>query len=256
MSAWLVGAWVAVVLVGAWPRRPGYSPARALAGPRPDRSLPSLLDLVAGLGRVLRTRCGRPADADLDRRLGWSVLAGCLGLVDPLLLVCGPSVWLTSCLRSARRRRRVDDQVHDDTPDVIDLFLLTVDAGCTPRLAVEAVAHWSTGPWATALGEVAERVGHGARLAHALPDAVAPLGDAGRPLVVALLDTEHYGVPLAPSLERLSAEVALERRRRAEERARRVPVKLLFPLVFCTLPAFVLLTVVPLLAGTLPALSP
>jgi hypothetical protein len=33
--------------------------------------------------------------------------------------------------------------------------------------------------------------------------------------------------------------------------ARRLPVKLLFPLVLCTLPAFALLTVVPLLVGSL-----
>ena len=37
--------------------------------------------------------------------------------------------------------------------------------------------------------------------------------------------------------------------------ARRVPVQLLFPLVACVLPAFALLTVVPLLAGTLRTLS-
>ena len=36
-----------------------------------------------------------------------------------------------------------------------------------------------------------------------------------------------------------------DQRRRAEERARAVPVKLLFPLVCCTLPGFVLLAVVP-----------
>ena len=45
---------------------------------------------------------------------------------------------------------------------------------------------------------------------------------------------------------RLAAEARLERRRAAEATARRVPVKLLFPLVLCTLPAFALLTVVPL----------
>ena len=53
-----------------------------------------------------------------------------------------------------------------------------------------------------------------------------------------------------PALERLAVEERTQLRRRAEARARKVPVRLLFPLVFLVLPAFGLLTVVPaLLAG-------
>ena len=52
------------------------------------------------------------------------------------------------------------------------------------------------------------------------------------------------------ALERLAVEERTPLRRRAEARARKVPVRLLFPLVFLVLPAFGLLTVVPaLLAG-------
>ena len=77
-----------------------------------------------------------------------------------------------------------------------------------------------------------------------------------RPLVDVLLASERYGVPLGDGLDRVAREARLERRRRAEERARRVPVLLLFPLVLCVLPAFGLLTVVPLLVGSLPRPSP
>ena len=84
--------------------------------------------------------------------------------------------------------------------------------------------------------------GHGATVA------VAPSGTA------ALVASERYGAPVAAGLERLAGEVRRDRRRRAEEAARRVPVKLLFPLVGCTLPAFGLLTVAPLIAGALRAL--
>ena len=66
-----------------------------------------------------------------------------------------------------------------------------------------------------------------------------------------LADHLRYGVPLAPSLDRLGAELRLDRRRGAERDARRVPVRLLGPLVACVLPAFALLTVVPLLAASL-----
>ena len=75
-----------------------------------------------------------------------------------------------------------------------------------------------------------------------------------RPLVAALVASERYGAPLSSGLERLAVDVRRERRHRAEEAARRIPVKLLFPLVGCTLPAFALLTVAPLVAGALRSL--
>ena len=65
----------------------------------------------------------------------------------------------------------------------------------------------------------------------------------------ALAACERYGSPVGPALARLSTEVRAARRRQAEAAARRVPVKLLFPLVGCILPAFALLTVAPLVAS-------
>ena len=50
-------------------------------------------------------------------------------------------------------------------------------------------------------------------------------------------------------LARLAAEVRSDVRRRAEARARTVPVRLCFPLVACILPAFALLTVAPAVFG-------
>ena len=54
--------------------------------------------------------------------------------------------------------------------------------------------------------------------------------------------------------ERLAEDARRTELRRAETRARRVPVLLLFPLVLCILPAFALLTVAPLLASAVGAL--
>ncbi len=72
-----------------------------------------------------------------------------------------------------------------------------------------------------------------------------------RPLCDALLASDRLGAPVGPVLARLAAEERTALRRRAEAHARRVPVRLLFPLVFLVLPAFVLLTVVPGLAAGL-----
>jgi tight adherence protein C len=72
-----------------------------------------------------------------------------------------------------------------------------------------------------------------------------------RALADALLATDRLGVPVGPVLARLAHEERTALRRAAEAHARRIPVRLLFPLVFLVLPAFVLLTVVPGLAAGL-----
>ena len=60
---------------------------------------------------------------------------------------------------------------------------------------------------------------------------------------------------VAPTvLERLRDEARQLRRRRADERIRRLPVRLSVPLVLCTLPSFALLTVVPMLLAALTSL--
>ena len=69
------------------------------------------------------------------------------------------------------------------------------------------------------------------------------------PLADALTTSERTGAPVGPALARLAAEERAAARRRVESHARRVPVRLLFPLVFLVLPAFVVLTVVPGLAA-------
>jgi tight adherence protein C len=158
------------------------------------------------------------------------------------------SAWIER--RNARGRA---DAVRQSLPDVADLLRLAASAGLTAHLAVGVVADASDGPLGEALDEARRRAAMGARLADGL-DALLPLGDAVRPLHLALTAAARDGASLVGPLERVGDEARLIRRRRAEERARRLPVQLLFPLVLCILPAFGLLTVVPLLAGSLGSL--
>jgi Flp pilus assembly protein TadB len=160
--------------------------------------------------------------------------------------------WWMRCIVARAGTER--DLVAAQQADVIDLFALALGAGLNLRLALTAVARHAPPAWAPALGVVVERVDRGQRVADALDVLVVVLGDPARSLVRVLAGAERYGTPLLPALERLALDARLDRRRRAEEAARRVPVKLLFPLVLCVLPAFGLLTVTPLLAGALDAL--
>ena len=81
------------------------------------------------------------------------------------------------------------------------------------------------------------------------------LGPSGHDLVRTLADGARTGTPLLPGL-RVVATTARDRRvRRAEERARQLPVSMLFPLAACVLPAALLLAVVPVLVASLASLG-
>jgi tight adherence protein C len=203
--------------------------------------------MVARIGRSVRRMARRADDPNLDRRLGTALVVGLVALaIKPVLAVpLVGAVWVGPVLRERTRHRRWRARLIDEAPDLVELFRLAIGAGLTVHQAVDAVVGRARGEGATALAEVASRVAVGHRLADALDDFGA-VDEALRPLASALASAERYGVALGPSLDRLADDSRVQRRRRAEEVARRLPVQMLFPLVLCILPAFALLTVVPL----------
>jgi Flp pilus assembly protein TadB len=257
--------WGALAMGLGWRHRPAPARVRDLTAPavggsatRRARSpiAAALGPLVERLGALVLRRLRRPADAATARRLGTALAAAACTLLvlAPAAPAVGLVAWVLPAARRRRHHRRHLAAVARDLPDVVDLLVLAVGAGLTVRLAVAAVARRSPGP----LGAELARAGHdadlGRRLADALDDIPGRAGEATRPLVAALIASERYGAPLGAGLERLAHEVRADRRRRAEEAARKVPVKLLFPLVSCTLPAFGLLTVAPLIASAVRSL--
>jgi tight adherence protein C len=180
-----------------------------------------------------------------------------VGALQPLLLAVGvATVVAARRLRRRLQQRRHDDALVDQLPDVVDLLRLTVDAGLPVAGALTMVRDRPGGPLGTALAYSAAMLGQGASTADALRALAERAGPNVRSLVEALADHDRYGTPLGPVLDRVGLEARQRRRRRAEETARRLPVTLLFPLALTTLPAFVLLTVVPLLAGALSTIRP
>jgi tight adherence protein C len=199
---------------------------------------------------------GASDQRELDRRTGWATVAAAGLLVVAPVLALVPVLWVTVAPALAARRARAAHEARllDQIPDVVDLLALTTVAGLPAGAAIVAIGDRPGGPLGEAMARAAGRLGRGASTAEAL-DALRAVGPAARPLLDALLQHDRYGTPLLPALERVAIEARARRRRRAEEAARRLPVVLLFPLVLTTLPAFVLLTVVPLLAGSLGSLS-
>ncbi len=155
--------------------------------------------------------------------------------------------------RQSRPRWNARSQQRDTAADLsatVDLLVVAASAGHTLHTAIVAVGSAGSGPVAAALGRVAERFERGATLMDGIQALPVELGDQVRPLVATLLATDASGAPLVPALRRLADAERRRHRRRAEARVRRLPVLLLGPLVLLVLPAFVVLTIVPVVLTT------
>lgn len=243
-------AWGGLALAAAARCRPAPRRARALvrAQNAPGGARRSPLE---SLGRLVWRTAGRVPSPEQARRAGAAALATVPALVLAPLWAPLPALlaWALPLLRARREEARRLGRLEADLPQAVDLLSLAVGAGLNVALAVAAAGRRGTGPVAAELRRVTAEVAAGRRLAEALDDLPARAGEPLRPLAAALAGCERYGGPVVPALDRLADDARRRRQRRAEEAARKVPVKLLFPLVLCILPAFALLTVAPLVMG-------
>ena len=256
----LAACWSAAVLWGALLWRPPPAACRArlarLTALHPESTRRPRLRPTMATGRMLRSLLGRAADPVADRRAGLAALVLVAGTaVDVTLgLVAGAGCWLVLRRSEMRRRRRAGGEILAGLPEAVDLFALACSAGLSVRLALDAVAPRLAGPVGGALRRAQRQIRLGVDTAEAL-EALPAAGASLRLLVRPLVDSLRYGSSLGPALERAAATARDERRRQAELVARQVPLRLLFPLTVCVLPAFVLLTIVPTVAQSLELLQ-
>jgi Flp pilus assembly protein TadB len=211
-------------------------------------------DLAPQAGRA---RSGsRVARHQVARALAIAAIAAAAGpLVAAAAVV---AILALPVLRTIRDRRRAVAAITEAFPDFVDLLVLGVKAGHSPRRALEASHEVTPDSIRPAVDAALHRVTTGQRFAEAITVLAEPhprgLGPIARPLIDSLALADRYGTPLPPILEQLAGDARAQRRRNADAAARRLPIQLSFPLVGCTLPSFVLLTIVPLLAGTVSSL--
>lgn len=168
-------------------------------------------------------------------------------LTAPLALLA----WRIPDLFISRLARRTIEGADREIPVLLDLLAVATSAGLPPQLAFRLAVQGIEGPLAEALGSVINATDLGARWR----DELVTVGDRLdlpdlRRLLRSLTRTEALGSSLSEEVARLASDVREVRRAAAAQRARTAPVKMLFPLVFLVLPAFLLLTVVPVLLTT------
>jgi tight adherence protein C len=214
-------------------------------------------------GRVAAARRAARRAAGLGRAVlgAGSVIAAVLVGLAPGLVVVGvvcvaawPVAGWARRRQAARRRLALRSEA---APAVLDLLGAALLAGLNPHKAVPRIAERAPEALQEDLGLAAAVLRLGGTPAAALRAAADRSGlDELRAAAAALEAAERWGAPPAEALAARAEALRSRTRLQAEAEAGRAAVRLAFPLVLCFLPAFVLLTVVPTVAGSLRALSP
>jgi Flp pilus assembly protein TadB len=189
---------------------------------------------------------------------GWLAVAcgaAAAGLWSPPAgIVAAVATWVLIGRTEPPEARRDRERVRRDLPHLVGLLAATLRAGAAPGDGVAVVCAALPGPAADRLAGVAARLALGVDPVQVWASldgdpALAPLGRTiGR--------AQSTGASVVPAVERLADDLARRARADVEERARAVGVKAALPLGLCLLPAFLLVGIVPLVAGLLTTLRP
>jgi tight adherence protein C len=242
---------------------------RELARPARERLLRPLYNAAIALGRRFTpagardaisrklVTAGSPASWDPDSVLACKVggfasgaAAGSLVLFGfgffGLPLLVRVVVFLGLCLGGyyvpnvvlANAVQRRQAKIRSSLPDSIDLLTICVEAGLGFDAALAHVSKNTSGPLAEELYRTLQEVQLGRSRKEAMRNLAAR---ANVPelsaFVLAMVQADIFGVSVASVLRIQSGEMRLKRRQLAEERAMKVPIKVLFPVLFCIFPA-------------------
>ena len=154
-----------------------------------------------------------------------------------------PNFWLGQKVEQRRT------QIRNGLPDAIDLLIVCIEAGSGIDQALARVAEELAIAY-PALARELDMVGAEMRAGKPRLEAFKNFAartkiDDVRSLVAMLVQTDRFGTSLGQALRTHAETSRTKRRQRAEEKAAKLGVKLLFPLVFCLFPAFYLVVLGP-----------
>lgn len=173
--------------------------------------------------------------------VGWlsAVALGREGLMywSVILVVGGIGAVVPGATIDLKARTR-QELIQRALPDTMDLLTISVEAGLGFDAALAQVVRSTDGPLAEEIARMLQEMQVGVARADALRN-LADRNDVDelKGFVLAMVQAEQFGVSIAKVLRSQAGQLRTKRRQRAEERAMKIPVKILFPLIFCILPA-------------------
>lgn len=154
--------------------------------------------------------------------------------------------WMLPRIYVRRRGRLRGERIDYEMPDLIDALVATVEAGVGFASALQLATRRFRGP----LGEELRLTLQEQSMGLALNDALGNMLERQptptvRAFVRALVQGEQLGVSIGQTLRNLAHDMRVLRRRLAEERAQKAPVKMVFPLILCFFPALLIIVIGP-----------
>jgi tight adherence protein C len=219
---------------------------RAVAG-RLERYLPS--NYVAGISAQL-AQAGLTRQRQAGEQIAMQLaLAGVGALLVPLLPAGSPLggvlPWLLLpgagfMLPSARLKRAIrtrGEAIFKDLPDIVDMLAIAVEAGSGFESALSIVCQHFSSPLTDELSTALQEMELGLPRKQALQQLRDRVDtDVVRTLVLALLQADALGIPIGRVLKAQATEVRARRRAWAREKAAKLPIKIMFPLVLFIFP--------------------
>jgi tight adherence protein C len=164
------------------------------------------------------------------------------------LLLAAIGFYLPNAVLSFIVRRR-QQQIFENFPAALDLMIICIEAGLSTDAAIARVAQEMT-LTSPVVGEELHLVTLELRAGNSKEKALrnmakrAGVADVDA-LATMLIQAEQFGTSIADSLRVHSDHLRYKRRQLAEERAAKVALKLLMPLIFCIFPALILIMLGP-----------
>lgn len=179
-----------------------------------------------------------------------SPLALLPGVILGLVGMYSVNFWLSS---QARARQA---EMIKGLPDSMDLLTICVEAGLGLDAAFYRVVEKQSGPLVDEIRRMLREIGLGKARREALLDLADRTEiDDVRSFANAVVQAEQLGTSLAQVLRVQSQRLRVRRRQRAEQAARKVPVKMVFPLVFCLMPSLFIFIIGPIMVRAINFLS-